>query len=88
MMRVQRRMAFRVICAYNTVSYVASAMLVRVPPVDLLATKYSTLYYRVREARAQGIVVTKQAFLATMAGANESLLTEWKARLENPSLPL
>lgn len=43
MLRVQRRMAFRMICAYNIVSYVATGFLVKIPPIDLITNKFRIL---------------------------------------------
>lgn len=82
--KVQRRIAMRVICSYSTVSHVATGMLTRAPPIDLLALKVSKVYFRVRELRAAGATVMEQALRAFAAQANEELLVAWRNRLATP----
>lgn len=87
LMKVQRRMALRVISAYKTISYAAAGLLAQVPSIDLLTSKYSSLYHRVREVRSRGITISEQGYRAMTDQADEVLLEAWTKRMEDRSLP-
>lgn len=81
--RIQRAMATRVVAAYRTVSCEAASLLVRIPPLYLLATCRRRVYEQVDELK----------WREDWTGANKiklakALLLErqWKIHLSNPSL--
>lgn len=83
---LQRIVALRVARAYRTVSFVASTLLARIPPLSLLASKRRRVYERVREERLAGecsVSVRREIESA----ADIVLVRQWKNFIANETLP-
>lgn len=86
LLRIQRKMALCSVMTYRTVSFEASMLLAKIPPLFLLAAKYKRIYERkkiLEEYGEDASLSLKEIYEM----ANTLLLRQWKAMLQNPCLP-
>lgn len=77
----QRLIALRVIRAYRTVSYDATILLARTPPLDIVAVRYSEAYHRKLVLKRQGIAITREINLEIKTRIFNSTLKHWERRM-------
>lgn len=89
LLQVQRNMALRVICAYRTVSYDASLLLARVPPIYLLAARQRRIYERlhsrltVEDHEGETLIANAESREEIWEAANTLMLRQWRIYLDN-----
>ncbi|XP_063547540.1 uncharacterized protein LOC134754988 [Cydia strobilella] len=83
--RPQRVMAVRMVRAYRSVSYEAACVLAGTPPWDLDVAVLADVYWRVTEARAEGIQPPLEEVRRWRLDSRRVLLHKWNERLEAPS---
>lgn len=83
---LQRIVVLRVARAYRTVSFVASTLLARIPPLPLLADKRRRVYERVREERLAG-EYSMSVRQEIERAADIALVRQWKGFIANEALP-
>jgi len=76
--RLQRRVAMRAARGYRTVSHAAATVLAGMPPFDLAARMYSTMYKRVRGVRDTGAVIIGRIRRIIKDRARQSMILEWQ----------
>lgn len=89
LIRIQRRLDQRSICAYRTVSGTAAGLIASSPPIDLLAKSYNWRYEKLYELRHAGQRSTSQRQTtispavkkAVITESHAALMSEWKSRL-------
>ncbi|KMQ93242.1 reverse transcriptase, partial [Lasius niger] len=81
-----RRMAIRVAREYRTISHEAANVLAGTPPMDLLAEMHMTIYDRRKALRRDGVTLSKWAVERQRRQARQSIVREWRGRLDDPSL--
>lgn len=83
---LQRIVALRVSRGYRTVSFVASTLLARIPPLPILADKQRRVYERVRDERLSGTYTLRKR-REIEAAADIMLLRQWSNYVSNDTLP-
>ncbi|KMQ85900.1 reverse transcriptase [Lasius niger] len=84
--RVQRRMAIRVARRYRTIPHEAANIRAGTPPMDLLARMHMTVYDRRKALRRDGVTLSGRAVEVQRRQARQSIVREWRGRLDDPSL--
>lgn len=75
-LKIQKLLALRTICAYRSVSWEAATLLARIPPFGLLAERQRRLYFRAREYREDG-TLTSERKTQLIEMANVILHRQW-----------
>lgn len=76
LIRIQRRLDQRIICAYRTISGVAAGIIARSPPIDLLAASYNERYDRLVGLRHVGEGDRIQRFVPIASSTKEVIKAE------------
>ncbi|XP_046742525.1 uncharacterized protein LOC124409153 [Diprion similis] len=85
--RIQRAINIRVAAAYRTVSLVAGSLLVRAPPLALVARARARTFTRLRERQNAGEVVDEGVRLTMLAEERRAVHAQWREDLNRPGLP-
>jgi len=83
--RLQRWVAIRVVRSNRTVSHAAATVLAGMPPLDLAAQMYESMYKKVRELRNRGVVVTGKHHRIAKDQARRSMILKLTRVLEDPT---
>lgn len=81
----QRAMAIGVIRGYRTISFEAACLMAGCPPWDLEAVFFAGLYAWRTELRSRGVIPATREVALWRFHARQSLLEEWRERLNHPS---